>query len=532
MAAINGYFQILLGDNVSFVRLFPPEGDGESIVVDELRDYLLAKGFQIDIVEVKKVIDGLTKPTDYKIADKRGIPCAESFSVKISPDKMTVTCRFYPCSTAGSALTREAIISELNFRGVRKGIDEAAIGQYLGNKLYCTDYVLAKGLQPTLGSDAAIEYFFNTNPNAKPKLNDDGTVDFFNLSTISKCEKGQVLATLTKEERGEPGYNVVGDILQPREVKKLSLKYNRNAELSEDKLSIIASVSGHVSLVDDKVFVSDVYECVDVDTSTGNIDYDGSVAVSGNVKAGFVIQATGDVIVHGVVEGAMIESGGNVIIDRGMNGMGKGIINAKGNVVSKFLENTTIVAEGYVHAEAILHSKIQAKGDVEVTGKKGFITGGSIRSLGCVSAKTIGSDMGVDTEVEVGVDPTVKNRFEYVNSELAKARKKVEQVEPVLLTLTKKIKSGAQLTIDQTRYFKQLSVEYQEARGTLSQYEQEYMQLQDEMDAHPTESVIKVSEFAYPGTKLSISDVSTTLTKPVQHSRFVKEGADIRIKAL
>ena len=318
----NGYFKLVLTDSESYVTLYPPVDGGEPIQVDEMRDYLVAKGFpDVDIVSLKKVCESLAKPQNVKIANKKGIPCPESFIVRISQDKMKAVCRFYPPSTSGAQLTDADIKSTLKLQGVNRGIDDAAINDFLKNREYCTDYVLAKGVMPTNGQDASIEYFFNTNPNLKPKLNEDGSVDFFSLSAISIVNAGDKLATLTREIPGEPGFNVVGDTLPPKEVKKLMLKYGRNIELTDDELSIVSTVNGHASLVEGKVFVSDVYEVSDVDTSTGNIDYAGNVCVLGNIKTGFCGRAEGDVEVRGVVESAMVEATGNVTIARGMNGM-------------------------------------------------------------------------------------------------------------------------------------------------------------------------------------------------------------------
>ena len=531
MAMRNGFFQINITNEMTYVRLFPAVDGGEPVSVEELRDYLTAKGFPIDVVLLKNVIDGMgNQPKDIKLSDKKAIPIPESLKIKISNDKMTVTGRFYPFSSAGSACTMEDIKSELAFHGIKNGIDENEISRFLHDKHYCTDYILARGLEPTSGEDASIEYFFNTNPNLKPKLNDDGTVDFFSLSAISQVKEGQILATLTREVPGEPGFNVVGDVLPPREVRKLTLKFGRNIEMTEDGLSIKSLVNGHASLVDDKVFVADVYEVSDVDTSTGNIDYNGNVCVLGNVKAGFVLKAQGDVEIRGVVEGALIDATGNVSIARGMNGMGKGAIIAGGNVVAKFLENTTVNAEGYVHAEAILHSKVSCKGDVDVTGKKGFITGGIVRSEGIVSAKTIGSTMGVDTEIEVGIDPTIKLRANSLNQQVMQKRNRYGQVEQVVLTITKKIKTGTQLTAEQIKYFKELSTEYQSLKQEIHDIEEQLFEIEDMLEGKGTDSYVKVQEFAYPNTKITISDVTTTLSKPVQHGRFVKDGADVRVK--
>ena len=93
------------------------------------------------------------------------------------------------------------------------------------------------------------------------------------------------------EDLGDVGTNVMGEKLKPREVKKKKLKYGRNITVSEDKLTMISEVDGHVTLVDDKVFVSDVLTVENVDNSTGDIDYEGSVQVNGNVCANFTIKA-------------------------------------------------------------------------------------------------------------------------------------------------------------------------------------------------------------------------------------------------
>lgn len=530
----NGYFKLVFTENESYLSLFPPEDGGEPIRVDEMRDYCVSKGFpNIDIVAIKKIVDNLSKQENIKIASKKGIPAPESFHVYVPADKMSAVCRFYPPSTGGAELTVADIKSTLKLQGVTRGVDDKAIEAYLSNRQYCTDYVLAKGEEPKQGEDASIEYFFNTNPNLKPKLNEDGSVDFFTLSAISLVNEGDKLAQLTREVPGEPGFNVTGDTLPPREVKKLQLKFGRNIELSEDELTITSLVNGHASLVEGKVFVSDVYQVSDVDTATGNIEYAGNVCVLGNVKTGFSVKAEGNVEVRGVVENATIDATGNVTIARGMNGMSKGTINAGGNVISKFIENANVNAGGYVHSEAILHSNIVCKGDVTVTGKKGFITGGSVKTPATVSAKIIGSTMGVNTDIEVGTDPKLTIRSNNLNAEIAATKKRIEAAEPVIKTISDKIRAGEKLRPEQVLYFKQLSEQYKAMKAELDEKMNEMVDIMDAIDGtSDRESCVKVEGFAYPGTKITISETSTTLTKPTQHCRFVKDGADIRVKGL
>ncbi|HOO28115.1 MAG TPA: FapA family protein, partial [Lachnospiraceae bacterium] len=397
MGKKNGYFQLLMKSDGAYVRLFPQKEGGEPISLDECKEYLALKGYKPDAVVLNKTLMRLEQPEDVKIDDKANSAESEMLVLKVSENKMKASIRFYPPSSGGAVLSGEAILSDIRQKGIQFGIREDVISSYLADRCYCMDYLIAEGKLPRQGTDAQIEYLFNTNPNTKPTLNSDGTVDFFNLNIISKCTVGQVLARLIREDRGDDGQNVFGERVSPRDVRRLSLKYGRNIALSDDDLSISSKINGHVSLVDDKVFVTDVYEVNDVDTSTGNIDYKGNVLVLGNVKAGFSVISEGNIEVRGVVEGALLDAGGDIIIIRGMNGMGRGKLRAGGNIVAKFIENADVSAGGYVQTEALLHSKVSAKGDIEVNGKKGFIAGGVIRSRGTVSARVVGSTMGVDT---------------------------------------------------------------------------------------------------------------------------------------
>lgn len=528
----NGYFQLQMKEDGTYVRLFPPVSGGDPIQLNELRQYLALKNHVPDLVKLNAALFNLSQPVDFKLDEKKGLAELEMFMIRVTEDKMTAFARFYPPSNEGASLNKEEIINDLKHKGVTFGVDESAIEKFLTERVYCTDYVIANGKPPVQGQDASIEYFFNTNPNTKPALNADGTVDFFHLDVISKCEKGQLLARLHPEIPGKVGVNVLGEHVPVRDVVRKRLRFERNITLSEDQLTITSNIDGHVSLNNDLVSVTDTYQVNDVDTATGNIEYNGNVVVEGNVKAGFSVVANGNIEVRGVVEGAFLKSGGDIIIARGMNGMGKGTLDAAGNVVSKFIENATVNAGGYVHAEAIMHSTINTKSDVTVTGKRGFITGGLVRSLGTVSAKTIGSTMGVGTDIEIAVDPTVKNRIQELTKSIVDSRKQISLLEPTLITFTKRIKHGDKLSMDQIMTFKQMTNTYQQLKPQLQKDEAELEALTLSMESMTTDAIVKASEFVYPGVNIRISDISMSVNSVIQHSRFEKEGADIRIKPL
>ena len=529
----NAYFRLRIKNDGTYLELIPPQGNGAALSFGEMQDYLIRHGQVIDKVEVARAIQQASGgKCEVKLDGKAGNEVSESYELGVSDDKMKCTVRFFPASDNGMELKKEELINDLKFKKICFGIHDDVIESFFKDKKYCTDYIIADGEEPVQGKDGSIEYLFNTNPNTKPKLRDDGTVDFFNLELISGCREGDVVARLTPAEYGKPGKDIYGKEIPPRDVYEPRFSYGMNLKVSDDGLELISGLNGNVSLVDDKVFVSNVYQINDVDTSTGNIEYDGDVHINGSVKAGFSVKASGNVDVKGVVEGAYVEAGGDIIIARGMNGMSRGKLVAGRNVVSKFIENSTVEAGGYVHSEAILHSNIISKADVVVTGKKGFITGGSIRALGDVEAKTIGSEMGVDTDIQVGADPTIKLKAAAMEQEIKENNKKLDQIKPVLATLMMRVKKGDRLTPDQQRNLRQMSDDYKVLNETITHLMDEYEDYLSKMEVTDSESVIKVSGCAYPGTRITISEIFLQLKTPAQHSRFVKEGADIRIKAL
>ena len=332
----NAYFRLRIKSDGTYLELIPPQGNGDAFSFTEMQDYLIRHGQVVDKLEVAKAIQNAAGgKCEIKLDSKAGHEISESYELDVSDDKMSCKVRFFPASDGGMELKKEELINDLKFKRICFGIHDDVIDSFFKDKKYCTDYIIADGEKPVEGCDGRIDYLFNTNPDTRPALREDGTVDFFNLQIISSCKEGDVVARLTLAEHGKNGRDVFGKEVQPREVFEPKFSYGHNLKVSDDGLELISELSGNVTLVDDKVFVSNIYEVNDVDTSTGNIEYDGDVHVAGSVKAGFSVKASGNVDVKGVVEGAYVEAGGDIIITRGMNGMSRGKLVAGRNVISK-----------------------------------------------------------------------------------------------------------------------------------------------------------------------------------------------------
>lgn len=515
------------------IQLIPPTDGGEPVLVNDVVEYLALKDIIYDKNALYKAIEATTeKETVFLLERRTTMKERECYKFTVTPDNMQAYVRFYAPSIGGEEMTAAELIKDLEIKGIRHGILKDKIEECFASKReYCKDILVAQGTEPVHGTDAHIEYYFNTDKKAKPTLKEDGSVDFFHLNLVNHCDKGDVLAKLFPEDPGKYGMKITGERVKPRDVKKAVLKYGNNIEISEDKTTLTSLVNGHVELVEDSVFVSDVLIVENVDNSTGNIDYEGSVQVNGNVCTNFEVKAKGDIVVNGVVEGAYLEAGGNIVIARGMNGMARGSLKAGGNIISKFMENTKADADGYIASESILHSTITAGTEINVDGKKGFITGGKASAVSSINVKTLGSSMGADTTVEVGNDPRLAIRLQELQKQIEEENKSIQSIQQILISTKQKIAKGVKLTPEQLQYVQTLAAANQQKSAIVQQCTQEVEALQGQMIGKEGACVI-VRDTVYPGTRICIGDVSMTVQKSSQYCRFIKSRGDVKLTGI
>ncbi len=511
MEQVNGFFRVVWKDQLAVCQIFAPKPGGQPIVYKELSNFLSRHGIEgYSDAELQHAIHS-NENCVVELTRGNGIEFMETVEIFISLDKMKVSCKFIPPSERGSLLSKQDLLADFSARGIRFGIKEDVIDEFLSHHVYNTEIVMAEGTQPRHGQDARIEYFFNTNTSLKPKHNEDGSVDYHSLNTICPVQKGEKLATLHPMDPGEPGMDVLGKKILPRSVKNRKIEYGLNISKSEDGNDIFSDVTGHVSLMGGKVFVSDVYEVpADVDASTGDINYAGSVHIRGSVRGGFTVIAENNIIVEGSVEDALLQAGGDIIVRHGIQGMQRGVMEAKGNIITKYIENAKVFAGGYVETGTIIYSEVGAAEDIIVADHKGFINGGTIRAGGKVEANVIGSTMGSRTLVEVGMSPEKKERFNLLQNEMARIAKEKAKITPILDKYKQIIGAGQQLDPKNRMYFTQLMDQIKELDQRVEEDREEFELLHQDMIAGK-HAKICVRKDIYPGTQIAISDTGMVI---------------------
>lgn len=532
----NAFFQLLHKEDGTYLKSYPAVEGGMKISIEDIVKYLdIKKITDYNIEDLKDFVHLASdqKNVEIKLISKKILAENETVTVTIDPKKLLAKIRIYPPSNNGKRLSVDDIKQILLQKGVKYGIIEKNIEIALKARLYCMDILVAKAKLPVQGKNAEIIYNFNVEKTNTPEVEEDGSVDFHKLDMIEHVKEGQLLATLVPEDRGKPGIDVNGAKINPGKVKSYRLKYGKNITLSEDGLQIFSQISGNVALVDDSVFVSDMYEIpADVGPSTGDIEYEGSVEVKGNVLTGYSVKAEGDIIVNGAVEGATLISGGKIILKRGIQGMSRGDMYAKGDIIANFIESSKVKAEGRIISDAIMHSIVTAEGEINVKGKRGLIAGGSVRSAVGIKAKTIGSTMGTQTELEVGIDPTIIDSYHLIEKNMEKLSDEKDKILQNISILQKRLKAKGKLDDEKMQMLKKNSARIKEIDEQMEKETEEYDALGEELDNLTGSGRIEVQGTAYPGVKLTISNVKTFIQTETQHSAFVREGADIRVRAI
>lgn len=527
MQNVNSYFTLEIKEDQVYMNFYPPVSGGELLKIAEVMEILdknQVEGY--DIKEINDVITKSTEPVQFRISGSKIDDFDESMVLKITPDGMYAIARFFPGSVNGKRMSKQEILSDLEYNNVVYGIKDDVIDRQIENPEYFKNIILALGVKPVQGKDGVLHYCFNTDRKARPKVNEDGTVDFHQLDNIAHVKRGDMLAFITPAEQGTSGMNVYGKEVRPERVRKVKFKYGNNIELSKDGLHLYSMVDGCATLEGDKIFVANLYDIPnDVDNSTGDVEFSGSILVHGNVRTGFRLRAAGNIEVFGVVEGAELEAGGDVILHRGVQGMSRCLIKVKGNLISKFIESASVQAEGYITADSIFNSNISAKGDVIVTGRGGSIIGGVVRSSTMIEATSIGTAMGSATTVEVGIDPSEKQRIKELDELIKNKTAEVEKIDQLLTVFRKKQDMGK---LDQdkvvmlSQFTKSIILGKTEIKTLSLEYEKRTLSLKENENAK-----IRVTKDIYAGTAVVVAGEKLILHDTKSHCMYMKKNGEI-----
>lgn len=461
----------------------------------------------------------------------------QGLNIEISIDKLTAYVTIKRL-TDSMTFTQEDFISYLKSKNVVYGYLYDNINNLLRDPVsYLNKKIeIAKGDMPTRGQDGYIEYI--TKSNSAPQSFDESAsanekVDYKQVTTLDNVIKGQLVATLIPPQAGKSGIGVTNENLAPILGKPARFKIGKNVVLNQDGNALYAAIDGLISLTDDdKVNVFPVYEVKgDVDYSVGNIDFVGTVVVRGNVLTGFRVKASGDIRIVGGVEGADIESDGNIEITGGIIAGNKGSIKAKGSLRCSFIQDATVeVDEDVIVSQSIMHSVVRAGRHIVCDQSKGLIVGGLIQSGVSVSAKTIGNAMSTVTTVEVGVLPQLREEQGRLRTVLKEQIENLDRTEKALVILDQMAATG-KLSADRLLMRQKLMLTKQQTQHIITQSKERILEIEKMLENSEDSSII-VKQTIFSGVKIVIGRYTKFIKDSTTNVKFRYEDGDIVMQAI
>lgn len=456
-----------------------------------------------------------------KIAEPPQPPVEPEIRVLVSRDRMEAVLQVV-LQKNSLPLTMEMLERKIAASGVAYGIDRDALERLC--RLPGQEVVFARGLRPVDGENASIQYLVEMEHTAKPQEQADGRVDFKNLNLFTFVQAGQVLAEKTPPTPGTPGTDVLGNEVAAKPGRDLLMPAGKNVAIDEQRL--VATAAGRIDLQNNKLHVLTVIEVKeDVDLSTGNIEFTGDVIVRGSVQQGMTVKAAGNVEIFGTISGGTVE-GRNVLVKMGIQGMHSGYVKAVDTVVTQFIENATVHAGGEVLVgEVVLHSKVTAGRRIVVDGRRGIIAGGSIGAGEEIRAKNAGTQMATATELEVGVNPLLREEYQQLRRDLKPKEISLDQTQKALTIL--RAMDQSQMPPDKREMLLKLTKAQFHLTGQLEKMKQRLIEIERDLE-QMKDGRIKIQDTVYPGVKITIGNGIRQIREPMKFASFYLEAGEIK----
>lgn len=338
----------------------------------------------------------------------------------------------------------------------------------------------------------------------KPIIDEAGRADYKDLNLFVLVKENQTLAIRIPQTKGTPGTNILGEVVPAQNGRPCPMPEGKNTKVVGEH-RLIATVNGQIVDKGARISVDPRLELKGgVGVQTGDIDFDGTVSIKGDVEQGFSVKATGDIEIKGSVNGAYV-SGRNVYISGGITGADRAKIYAAESVRATFAENALIEAGTDVFISDIaLHSQIRAGKKLIMEDKHGQITGGHAVAGELVSVKVIGNGAFVVTKVSVGVDPTLQKEYVALKKTYKENKRRLTHITQTLNTLSKiDVNKLPKTRLDSIN---QLTRSQFPLAGQIKRDEKRLVEIEQQL-SNMKQGKIKVSDTIYPGVRLSVNNI-------------------------
>lgn len=436
--AVDGDYRLSLIEDALYIVVTPPQGAGRPVKPDKIFDDLKKAGLkQYESEPIRQAASPTYYGTPIKICSPTSIPATFKLQrdcnirIIIDKSKMTASAICDPPFNGGEEISVAKLQMALSANNVKVPPDYEAINKMVNSKMYNEPVVVASGKPPIAGEDGYIKWYFETeSKKIEIEIDDQGNVDYHKILKINTVNANEMIGEKIDPVSGVDGFNVFNEPIKAKAPKTAKMVKGKNVEITADGYFFQSLISGQLIIKNEVPSVMPLFEVKgDVDYSTGNIEFNGSVIVHGTVLDGFSVKSEGNIEIKKTVNAAILEAKGNVILAGGFIGKESGSIKAGGKIGAKFIQGGVIYSDDEVIVENnIMHSNVTSGRQVVVKGKKAAIVGGRIFASEYVEAQTIGAPAGTKTQIDVGVDILKEQEIVRIDSEISQTADYIQKI--------------------------------------------------------------------------------------------------------
>ncbi|MFH1155219.1 MAG: FapA family protein [Pseudomonadota bacterium] len=302
-------------------------------------------------------------------------------------------------------------------------VEKQDLEHFVESDFYMDNYmIVAHGLPVVESTSPNIDYVFERDHLQAGFLHDDGTMDFKDRGQIPLVKVGDLLVRKTPAVQGRNGSNIYGETIAPILVKDIELRGGNGVVVSSDGLAIHAAITGYPR-VDLEGIVSVIQEYTingNVDYSTGHIDFDGIVTISGIIKSGFRVAACG--VNADAIEGGIVNCSGDVSVRQGIT---KASITARGKLTALFIHHSDITCMGSLE---IIKEMLDSRACVNGTciSRQGRILSSTVTAKMGIKVHDIGTEQTRASFLTVGVSRFTEMELSRLNSIIEMTQREID----------------------------------------------------------------------------------------------------------
>jgi hypothetical protein len=365
-------------------------------------------------------------------------------------------------SNQSKGIDKKTLLAELKKAGIVYGmgpfLEQILNALALGSGV--EGQVIARGQAPTEGYDPYLHPVYLDN---NEYLSKEQQVDMRSAQNRSIVKEGDVIAEYRFRD-GKSGTNVFGQEIYAPVTEPGFPVQPGDGVIHQGDGRFVATVDGMPVITNKRIYCSPIYiHEGDINMSSGNLHFEGSAEIRGNIESGATVIISENLIVRGMIGQAYVRCGGDMKVEGGIVSSSRGWVEAGCNMAAEFIDNSQVAVGGNLDIRhSIVTSHVVVGGNLKIRDRvEGLVGGGWVSVHGQIQAGRLGFEDGRKTVIHAGADWVVERRIAIQQSRRQKIQQTLEQEKKNVDELQKngrRSKEQEKLLAEKNKYVHRLGV--------------------------------------------------------------------------